>query len=213
MADLPIRLADEGLQAQLGRAVDQEAKIVRAIGSLSALEGSTVRLLDVDEGIRKRELEALGARVVGSRRSADALRADLALACWPMSRRGPGQGSSPLPDDVGRRLDALVARCAGAGRIIVVEDYGRDDVTALRGGSGREQALVAWSRRDGPFLSRGFKLRVLHCWWEWPSLDEARAFLSAAFGAPGQRVGDGLRRPRLAWNVALYHRGTGEAGA
>ena len=39
-----------------------------------------------------------------------------------------------------------------------------------------------WSRRDGPFLANGFKVRVVHCWWTFDSMDETRSFLGAAFG-------------------------------
>ncbi len=52
----------------------------------------------------------------------------------------------------------------------------------------------------------GFKIRVLHCWWTFDSLDEARAFLDAAFGEAGRTVAGRLTRPRLSYNVAVYHR-------
>jgi hypothetical protein len=92
------------------------------------------------------------------------------------------------------------------GRLLVVHDYGRDDVSRLRGD------LVEhgeWTRRDGPFLAGGFRLRVIHCFWTFDSIDEARTFLGSAFGDRGEVVGAGLRRPRLSYNVAVYHRTRG----
>ena len=90
-----------------------------------------------------------------------------------------------------------------AALLVVIHDYGRDDVSRLRGDL-LEYGL--WTRRDGPFLRGGFRIRVLHCWWTFGSLEEARDFLVGAFGAAGDAVAADLRRPRLSYNVALYHR-------
>ena len=60
-----------------------------------------------------------------------------------------------------------------------------------------------WSRRDGPFLASGFKVRVVHCWWTFESIEAARAFL--ADGVRGRRAASSaaaLTRPRLSYNVA-----------
>ena len=102
------------------------------------------------------------------------------------------------------------------GRLLVVHDYGRDDVSALRDPQSPEYRV--WSRREGPFLADAqFKIRVVHCFWTFASMDEARAFLVDAFGEKGEAVGARLKRPRLSWNVAVYHRWRGgvapEAGA
>ena len=70
------------------------------------------------------------------------------------------------------------------GRLLAVHDYGRDDVSKLRG----DRPNTAAGRADGPFLGAGFKVRVLHCWWTFGSLDEARTFLDAAFGGTGRAV-------------------------
>ena len=67
-----------------------------------------------------------------------------------------------------------------------------------------------WSRREGPFLrDGGFKIRVLHCFWTFESIDDGRAFLAEAFGPRGAAVGAAMKRPRLSWNVAVYHRWRG----
>ena len=93
------------------------------------------------------------------------------------------------------------------GRLLVVHDYGRDDVSTLRDPDAPE--YHAWSRRDGPFLrGGGFRIRVLHCFWTFPTMDEAREAL-ALFGERGEAVSARLKRPRLSWNVAVYHRRQG----
>jgi hypothetical protein len=95
------------------------------------------------------------------------------------------------------------------GRLLVVHDYGRDDVSALRAADLPE--FTSWSRREGPFLrDAGFKIRVVHCFWTFPSIDEARERL-ASLGDRGEAVAATIRKPRLSWNVAIYHR-TREAG-
>jgi len=90
------------------------------------------------------------------------------------------------------------------GRLLIVHDYGRDDVSALRAPDAPEYVL--WSRREGPFLrGAGFKIRVVHCFWTFASLDDARERL-ASLGDRGEAVAASIRRPRLSWNVAVYHR-------
>ena len=91
------------------------------------------------------------------------------------------------------------------GRLLVVHDYGRDDVSALRDPDAPEYVL--WSRREGPFLREaGFKIRVVHCFWTFDSLDDARERLSSLGDRGRCRRGATIRRPRLSWNVAIYHR-------
>jgi hypothetical protein len=89
-----------------------------------------------------------------------------------------------------------------------VHDYGRDDVSRLRGDL---PEYGAWSRRDGVFLTNGFRIRVIHCFWTFESIENARTFLGDAFGEAGYRVGETLTRPRLSYNVAIYHRTRGGA--
>jgi hypothetical protein len=90
------------------------------------------------------------------------------------------------------------------GRLLVVHDYGRDDVSALRDPDAPEYVL--WSRREGPFLREaGFRIRVVHCFWTFATLDDARERLSS-LGERGATVAATIRRPRLTWNVAIYHR-------
>ena len=67
-----------------------------------------------------------------------------------------------------------------------------------------------WSHRGGPFLRDGtFRIRVLHCFWTFPSLEDAREILVDQFGERGEVVAAAMKRPRLSWNVAVYHRWRG----
>lgn len=200
--DLPFDLPDP-LAQRLRVAADTEGKIVRALDALGPLAGRDVALLDVPAGPLRSRLLDLGARP-----------RDLAL---------PDPMRLGLPD---ASVDGLVALWGGfaairpadlaeadrvlrpGGRLLVVHDYGRDEVSALVGGDGPQYR--EWSHRSGPYLrDGGFKIRVLHCFWTFPTVEEARAFLAEAFGRRGESVGASLKRPRLSWNVAVYHRWRG----
>lgn len=93
------------------------------------------------------------------------------------------------------------------GRLLVVHDYGRDDVSRL---VGDKPEYRDWSRRGGWYLHHGFRLRVVHCFWTFATLDGARGFVEEAFPETGPSVAEGLKRPRLTYNVAIYHRSRGE---
>jgi hypothetical protein len=200
--DLPFDLP-EPLAQRLRAAADTEGKIVRALDALGPLSGRDVALLDVPLGPLRSRLLDLGARP-----------RDLGLAD-PMCLS--------LPDSSVDTVVALWGGFAGirpadlaeadrvlrpGGRLLVVHDYGRDDVSALVDGDGPQYR--EWSHRSGPFLrGGGFKIRVLHCFWTFPTVEEARGFLAEAFGGRGEAVGASMKRPRLSWNVAVYHRWRG----
>lgn len=202
MSNLPFQLSP-ALAERLAAAIDVEGKIPRALEALGALAGRDVLLLDVPDGLLARRLEA------------DGVRPSRATLASPL-RIGLPDGS----------LDAVVSLWTGFrgvdaadvaevdrvlrpdGRLLVVHDYGRDDISSLRPPDAPEYA--SWSRRDGPFLrGGGFRVRVLHCFWSFTDVEAARAFLGEAFGAPGVALGERMKRPRLSWNVAVYHRGRG----
>jgi SAM-dependent methyltransferase len=204
VADLPVQLGT-GLDEQLARVLDVEGKIPRAIEALGPVVGRDVVVIDGSAGLRARQLAALGARVSvveptapGTFDAPDAS-ADVVVGLWS-AFRGAG---SPDMAEAARLLRP-------GGRLLAVHDYGRDDVAKLQG---PRPEYGEWTRRDGPFLGNGFKIRVLHCWWTFDSLEAAQAFLDAAFGESGRAVAARMTRPRLSYNVAVYHRTLGEEPA
>ena len=206
VSDLRLQL-DPELATVLNEALDVEGKIVRALDSLGPIGGRDVVVVGggPNEG---RRLEAAGARLTGvdplapDRNAGWALpnaSADAIVAAWS-AFRGVEDGELAEADRVLRP----------GGRLLVLHDYGRDDVSRLRGD---QPEYSLWSRRDGPFLSAGFRIRVLHCFWTFESIDVARRFLGACFGDVGKAFAEQLRRPRLSYNVALYHRTRGDTPA
>lgn len=200
MADLPFDLPPP-LADRLRAALDIEGKIPRALVALGGLAGHDVALLDVPDALHAARLRDLGveARQLDL---TDPFRIDLppgsldaVVALWS-ALRGVDPAAMAEVDRVLRP----------GGRLLLVHEYGRDDVSALRPADAPE---ASWSRRNGPFLQHGFKIRVLHCFWTFVSLGEARAFLGEAFDGPGAELGASLRRPRLTWKVAIYHRSRG----
>lgn len=200
MSDLPLNLPP-GPATLLASALDRERKIERALEALGPVADRDVVLVGggPDETAR---LAALGARVVpvasfldgGARALSDAS-ADAIVSAWA-GFRGVDPAEIAEADRVLRP----------GGRLLVIHDYGRDDVSRLRGDLPEHGA---WTRRNGPFLTGGFRLRVIHCFWTFDSLEEARSFLGDAFGADGEALGATLKRPRLSYNVAIYHRSRG----
>ena len=197
MTDLPIELGD-GLAERLARILDVEAKIPRTVDALGPVGGRDVLLLDGAPGIRARQLTELGARVAFAGTNDDARidapdgSADVVASMWTTFR----EGLDGVWRDAGRVLRP-------GGRLLVLHDYGRDEVSHLRGDL-PDYGLL--SRRDGPYLRGGFKLRVVHCFWTFESIEEARDFLEAGFGAVGSEVAAAMKRPRLTYNVAVYHK-------
>lgn len=185
---------------QLARIVDIEGKIPRAIDALAPVAGHDVILIASDDGRCAAALTGLGAHVVPIDRLDDravpAASADVVVSLGSAFR---GPDAADLVADTAA-ADRLLRP---GGRLVVIHDYGRDDVSRLRGD---QPEYGLWTRRDGPFLRGGFRIRVLHCWWTFDSLEEAHKFLGGAFGAIGETVGAEMHRPRLSYNVALYHR-------
>jgi hypothetical protein len=201
---LPIEL-EPSLAVRLEAAFDREGKIVRALDALGPVANRDVVGIGVDGGPIGRGIEALGARVATLSAPATPVvalplasdSADVVLSAWSAFR---GVERAAL-----REVDRVLR---AGGRQLVVHDYGRDDISRL---SGERPEAAAWSDRNGPFLTSGFRVRVIHCWWTFDALDDVRSFLADAFGATGRAIGDGLQRPRLSYKVAVYHRTRGES--
>jgi hypothetical protein len=207
VADLPIDLKPD-LAERLTAVLDVEDKLGRALDSLGPLRDRRILVVDGldgtgSPGLRARRLREMGAQVeaVGSRLEDRAAvpdgSVDAIVGFW----------SSFRGDDPAELTDAArVARPGG--RLLVVHDYGRDDVARLRGDLPEHGR---WSHRGGPFLGQGFKVRVVHCWWTFGSTDEMRDFLAGAFGDRGTALADRLTRPRISYNLAVYHRTMADA--
>jgi hypothetical protein len=203
--DLPIALADPALTSALAQVFDVEGRVGRALEALGPVAKRDVVLLDGDGGRRQADLEAMGARV----RAIDGLdparlpagSADVLLACWT------GLGLGPVTDaEMLARLERVLRP---EGRLLLVEDYGRDDIRPLYADPQREARLAAASDRRGPMLEAGFRTRTLHCYWTFPSTEAARALLEALFPGTAARVAASLVRPRLEHKVAVFHRSRG----
>jgi hypothetical protein len=199
VSDLPVTLSPTSASTLLA-ALDREGKIDRALEELGPIADRDVLVIGAGEAELAR-LGAAGARVsglaltgTGSWPSADAS-ADTIVSAWS-AFRGVGPAELEEADRVLRPN----------GRLLVIHDYGRDDVSMLRGDL---PEYGIWSRRDGPFVRNGFRIRVLHCFWTFETMAEATAFLEHAFGGTGRTFAAGLKRPRLSYNVAIYHRTRG----
>ena len=202
MADIPFELSED-LAQRLRAIIDVEGKIPRALDALGPLASRRVGFLDVPAG---RLLDTLGAGTTEAAQLlvADPLRLnrsdgslDAIVSLW--------SGFRGVDDAALAEADRVLAP---GGRLLVVHDYGRDDVSALADPDAPQYR--SWSRREGPFLRGGaFKIRVLHCFWTFESIEDAGLFLAQAFGERGEAAAAGLKRPRLTWNVAVYHRWRG----
>ena len=199
MADLPFEPADAGSTQRLLRAVDADGKIQRELEAHGPVDGRDVVLFGVSSE-RARWLATNGARLtiladpVSEWEGTPAASADIVLAFWD-AFDGP---------DRAERLAHAQRLLRPDGRLLVVLDYGRDDLDVVRGPE-QTARLVEWSRRDGWFLSRGFRIRVLHTFWRFKTIEEAGELLRAAYGPAAEAAISRLRRPRLAHNVAVYH--------
>ena len=200
VSDLPIPLATE-LAGQLASALDVEGKILRGLEALGPVAGRDVVLIDASGSGVAIGLGGLDARIrhvpsaTPFRTELPDASADVVISLWS-AFRGVDPGDLAEADRILRE----------GGRLLVVHDYGRDDVSRLLG---ERPEYGAWSHRSGPFLGGGFRVRVLHCFWTFESMEVMEAFLREAFGAPGEAVAATLKRPRLSYNVAIYHRPRG----
>ena len=197
MSNLPISLEAE-LAASFVNAFDRPGKLVAALGALGPVADRDVLVVDATDGPVVQGLGTAGARVRSAALSAplrlDAAdgSADVVLGLWSAFR---GVDAAEIAE-----VDRVLRP---AGRHLAVHDYGRDDVSHLHGD---RPEYGPWSHRTGPFLAGGFRVRVVHCFWEFDSQELTAQFLGSAFGAAGAALAASLKRPRLSYNVAVYHR-------
>jgi hypothetical protein len=186
--------------ARLREAIDVEGKLPRTLLALGLPPAGDTALLADPDGWHAGRLAAAGIAVRSEpltepfRLDHPDASLDAIVSLWSGFRGVDGAAR----DEADRVLRP-------GGLLLVAHDYGRDDVSGLRSTDAPE--FTSWSRRDGPFLREGgFRIHVLHCFWTFATIEEAGEVLVEAFGARGAAVGAALRRPRLSWNVAIYHR-------
>ncbi len=239
MPDLSAAMPTTELEEAFLRVVDVEGKLIAALEGIGPVSGRDVVVLDAGRGILARQLSEIGARVtavtfpealsgpegldghdgpLGSAGSQGS-EADAALALIAELPAGEADvvvvpwSRLATPNSV--VIPAAERLLRPGGRLMLVHDYGRDDVWTLW--PDRRDGLVLWSQRRGPFLGAGFRVRVIHCWWTFESAEQARDLLVAGFGQAGLEVVASMKRPRLEYQVAIYHRsipgpvGPGEA--
>ncbi len=201
MADLTLAIP-AAFADRIGPSVDPEHKLGRALDALGPVAGRDVVL--VGGGSRwATTLADLGARVSEAPGSPASLGVETGSADVIVGAYSVYRGVDPAEQAEADRA------LRPEGRLLVVHDYGRDDVSLLRAADLPE--YTSWGRREGPYLRAGFRVRVVHCWWRFDSVDHAAALLSDGFGATGAELAAGLRRPRLSYNVAIFHRSKGVA--
>jgi len=197
VSDLPVALPRR-LEAIFVAAFDRAGKLVAALDALGPIADRDVLLVGASGGPIVDRLATAGARLTRSALT-DPLRldaadssADVVLGLWSAFR---GVDAAELAE-----VDRVLRP---GGRHLAVHDYGRDDVSRLHGD---RPEYGAWSHRLGPFLTGGFRVRVVHCFVEFDSQDVATQFLRDAFAEAGVALAATLKRPRLSYNVAVYHR-------
>lgn len=199
VSDLPLSLPAEAASTLLA-ALDRERKIDRALATLGPIADRDVAVIGG------------GARELGRLRTARARVSELVIddgEPWPMADAATDAIISAWSAFRGVTAADLAEAdriLRPGGRLLVIHDYGRDDVSRLRGDL---PDYGLWSRRDGPFVRNGFRIRVIHCFWTFDTVDQAAQFLGDTFGEAGGVVADELKRPRLSYNVAIYHRTRG----
>jgi hypothetical protein len=203
--DLPLSPSEPALTSALAAVFDIEGKVGHALEALGPVADRDIVLLDGDGGRRQAELETMGASV----RALDDLdpgrlesgSADVIIGCWTGLGLGPAAEAGTLAG-----LERVLRM---GGRLLLVEDYGRDDIRPLIADADRDARLTAASDRRGPMLTHGFRTRTLHCHWTFPSLDAARSLLVELFPDTGRDVAAAMSRPRLEHKVAVFQRTRG----
>ena len=199
MSALPMALPTE-LESTFVGALDPTGKLVAALGALGPVADRDVVVVDAPDGPIARRAHRRGR--AAERRSISQARSGWhsmmgrptsSSACGPRSAASTGQ-RSPRSDRVLRP----------GGRHLAVHDYGRDDVSRSPRRAPRvrrlEPAHRAVPRRRLPRPRRALLLGVRVAG---RGHDASCPPRSASAGRRSRRT---LKRPRLSYNVAVYHR-------
>lgn len=207
MPDLAMAFHPPEMEEAFLGVVDIEGKLIAALEDLGPVASRDVILLDAGRGFLERGLADIGARVIAVPFPDPQ---DEAAALARMAEMPDGEADavivawSELAVPGSRFIADAQRLLRPRGRLLLVHDYGRDDVWGLW--PERRDRAVAWSQRRGPFLGDEFRVRVIHCWWTFKSPEQARELLSAGFGPLGIELADRMKRLRLEYQVAVYHR-------
>jgi hypothetical protein len=207
VTDHPFPQLEPDASARLAAAFDREGKIPHALDTLGPIRDRDVVLLG-GEGRLAALLRDLGGRIttcpLAAIRALPAASADAVVSCWD-GLDVPGTATE-------ERFRALARTLRPAGRLLIVADYGRDDVDRLRPLDDPAEHYAALRRRDMWFADHDFKLHVVHGRWTFATIEEAAAFLIDAFAESGRGVAADLQHPRIAHKVVVYHRAFDKAG-
>jgi hypothetical protein len=208
VADFPFPIPD-ALQAEVAAYADGEGKLPRALDRLGELGGRDVVLLDADRGLRARQLAEIGARVISVTGTTDDVpdaSADAVVGFWSVFRPSADRAGTGTPgDDIDAELREADRILRPGGRLLVVHEYGRDDLSLVLSPE-HAAARIAWSRRDGWFPSRGFRLHVIHAYWTFPDMGRLDDVVTGLFGPTARDLLGDRSRPRLSWKVVVYDR-------
>jgi hypothetical protein len=212
MPDLSAALPTTELEEAFLSVIDVEGKLTAALEDLGPIAGREVILLDAGRGHRERQLAEIAAKVT-TVTFADPRDEPDARSCLAELPAGEADAVVVAWSELAMPGSAFLADAERllrpGGRLLVVHDYGRDDVWNLWPEQRARQ--VDWSQRRGPLLGSGFRVRVIHCWWTFESAEQARSMLEAGFGEPGVQLADQMKRTRLEYQVAIYHRSAADA--
>ncbi len=154
VADPSIRLQEPDLRSRLLRAIDVEGRIPAALEALGPVSDRDVALMEPGDGDLVGQLLGFGAWIralpdasPGSIATLPDARADVIISAWTAFRPG-----SPEWDE---QLTQVRRVLRPDGRLLIVHDYGRDEVTGLVGDDERAARLVDWSRPRGPVPGSG----------------------------------------------------------
>ena len=215
MTDHPPQLALPS-DPRLFAAADVGVKLTHAIDAVARVGGADLILVGPAEAIREgrvgpegQRLDALGGAGLGELLSGLGARVTRAEAAAALGLADASADVIVGAWSVYRGVDPAELAEADrvlrpGGRLVVVHDYGRDDLSTLTGADRPE--VASWSRRGGAFLSAGFKIRVVHCFLNFDSVRAASEVLESVFGDRGLALASSLKRPRLSYNLAIYHR-------